>query len=472
MDAVSSIRYSSYTKSVEVVWLLINTVILARLLDPQDFGLIAMVSVFTGVSSLLITLGTADAIIRTDEKYINDTFLSTIFWTNLFISLVVATGFLIFRDNISILYGEPIISDIITVSSINIALSSMLVVHNGMFERQLDFRSIFIYKIYSITIASMLGITLAYNGFGVWSLVYQQLAGTFSSVFVVFYLSNIKLRLLFSLIEIKRILSFSVYVSLSKFNNYLTKKADIYLIGITYSSALLGIYSKAYQLAVQFIKIVNGVSVRIYYPLLSRLQKQPEQAQRLFSRVTSIVVYVYATIATVFLYYSDFIVGIILGEKWNAVSELLPIFSFISLFMGVGSISSHLIKANGSGKLLFKFSIFNAVVLLISFIIGLKYGIFGVALAYLVGVVVSFLCLSYIAGKMVGLTLTSQAKIWTQSAIPVVIAGYICRLITDMYDNVTSEMIGIILVLVFSYAYSYFSRREESRLFNKVVFGW
>ena len=172
------------------------------------------------------------------------------------------------------------------------------------------------------------------------------------------------------------------------------------------------------------------------------------------------------------MFYSDFIINILLGEKWSSVAELLPYFSLISFFLGVGGISSSLIKASGQGKLLFKFSIFNTVVLLTCFIFGLRYGIYGVTVSYLIGVVISFICLSFLAGKIVDIAIIHQSEIWIKSSLPLILAGILSKSIVDRYESDWSQFIGIMVVLLFSYLYSYFFKREEAVLFNRVFLRW
>ena len=233
-------------------------IFMARLLEPKDFGIIAMCSVFTGISALLVDLGTSDAIIRHEADKTNNRFLSSIFWLNLLIGIVTASSIVLMSGWISELYGYEIIQSIVTVLSVNIIFSAMVSVPNSIVIRNLDFKKILYQKVIILPISGFIGITMAMNGYGVWSLVAQQIVYVTGGSLFLWYLSKWMPLISFNIQHIKEIFHFSGYLSLSKFVNYFTKKGDLFLIGKYVGSESLGIYSKGYQLTVQ---ILNDISM-------------------------------------------------------------------------------------------------------------------------------------------------------------------------------------------------------------------
>jgi len=393
-NAIVGLRFSAASKIFEIIIILFIAIFMARLLEPKDFGIIAMCSIFTGISALLVDLGTSDAIIRHEADKINNRFLSSIFWLNLLIGIVTASSIVLMSGWISELYGYEIIQSIVTVLSVNIIFSAMVSVPNSIVIRNLDFKKILYQKVIILPISGFIGITMAMNGYGVWSLVAQQIVYVTGGSLFLWYLSKWMPLISFNIQHIKEIFHFSGYLSLSKFVNYFTKKGDLFLIGKYVGSESLGIYSKGYQLTVQIVKSINSVAIKVLYPSISRIKEDKQRLSVIFLSASQVMLSLYSVIFLIGSMYSKEIVYIVLGDKWTAVAPLIPVFLLLSLFLGVSSISAHFLKVLGHAKLHFKIIFFNSILTIILFIVGLQWGIKGVAIGYLFSIFILFLLLS------------------------------------------------------------------------------
>ncbi|MDC0470410.1 lipopolysaccharide biosynthesis protein [Candidatus Pseudothioglobus singularis] len=466
-DAIIGLRFSAVSKIFEVITFLFIAIVMARLLEPEDFGLIAMCSVFTGISALLVDLGTSDAIIRSDEDIINDGFLSSIFWINFLIGIVVASSIILMSGWISELYGYEIIQTIVTILSVNIIFSAMVNVPTSIVIRNLDFKKIFYQKVLILPISGFIGITMAMNGYGIWSLVTQQIVNVTGGSLFLWYLSKWAPTISFDIQHIKKIFHFSGYLSLSKFVNYSTKKGDLFLIGKYIGAESLGIYSKCYQFTVLTTKSINGIIIKVMYPYISKIKGDKQRLSEIFLSISQVMLTIYSIIFLIGAMYSKEIVYVVLGEKWSAVVPLLPIFLLLGLFFGLGSISSHFLKAFGHAKLVFKIMFFNAILTIFSFIVGLQWGIKGVAIGYLFSVFILFILFSKNCIGYLPLKLTDLFLIFLKNIIVIVLTWLIVDTLVNLFHIETDLMrlmSGTFLILLINSLYHIFLNTIESRI--------
>jgi len=320
---------------------------------------------------------------------------------------VVTTLIIIFISGwISRLYGYEIMQSIVAILSVNTMSSALVNVPNSIIIRNLEFKKILLQKIIILPISGFIGIMMALNGYGIWSLVTQQVIYVTGGSFILWFLSKWFPALSFDVKHIKSIYHFSAYLSLSKLVNYFTKKGDIFLIGKYIGSESLGIYSKCYQFTVQITKSINGVIIKVLYPSISKVKDNKKMLSKVFLSVSQVMLSLYSVIFLIGAMYSKELVYVVLGEKWGGVAPLIPVFLLLGLFLGMGSISSHFLKALGHAKLVFKIVFVSSVFTLISFVIGLQWGIMGVSVGYLFSnIILNFLlfnkCMEYLPIKRV-----------------------------------------------------------------------
>ena len=148
------------------------TIVMARLLGPSDFGLVAMATVFTGISLVFIDLGTKDALVRTEN--LTKEFISTIFWTNIFFSFLVWLILIFFASSIADLYDQKVVQTIVYVMSLNVIVSGVTITFQARLERQMRFKPIAFAQIISRILSATVGVTMAISGYGVWGLVFMN----------------------------------------------------------------------------------------------------------------------------------------------------------------------------------------------------------------------------------------------------------------------------------------------------------
>ena len=472
--SIKALKFSTASKLFEVFATLIITMVMARLVEPKDFGIIAMCSVFTGVSALLVDFGTSDAIIRQKEKKLSSGFLSSIFWLNTLIGILFMLVIVLVSGWIAELYGYEIIEPIITVLSITVAFSAMASVPTAIVIHGLDFKRVFFQKLFSLSVSGFVGIAMALNGYGVWSLAAYQFVYVISASLIIWYLSSWMPSLLFEAKHIKDIFNFSYYLSLSKIMNYFTKKGDLFLIGKYVDAESLGIYSKGYQITVKIIKSINDVVIKVMYPSMSKIQDDKDMVSNVYMSVFQVSLSLYSIVFLIGYMYSAEIVLLLLGEQWIDVASLVPVFLLLSLFLGVASVSSHSLKALGYTKLMFKIVSFCSALTILSFIIGLQWGIKGVAAGYLFSVVILFFlllkgCLNYLPIKVVDIFLIFSRNIVLMFFVWFVTTEVM--LYIDIRLGVVRLVVGAFLILSFTMMYFVLLNTQELKVMRSIVKG-
>ena len=400
-DIISGTRYSAIANAVRYIFNFIVVIIMARLLAPEIFGLLAMAMVFTSINTLFVDFGTRDAIIRHED--VDREFLSSLFWFNLSIGVAVFLIMLLASGWIADFYGHPILRKIVRVTSLNILFSAMAIVPRGVLLRNMNFRILFFEALFMTPISGSVGIYLAWRGFGVWSLVVQQMISLIGGNILVWVLVGWFPLLSFDLKHIKQIFSFSSYLSLSKFSNYFTKQGDLFLIGKFLGAGPLGIYSKGYGLLRTPLKLVNGAILPVLFSAISKIQQDSSRLQSFFLKASKNMAMIYFPLWVGSVFLAEPFIMVILGEQWRAVIPLVPIFTTNLLFLALGSISAHYLKALGETKKLFTLVMVSSIVTILSFVLGINWGVKGVAIGYALSTIFQYIILTLPTCRLINL---------------------------------------------------------------------
>ena len=469
----SGLRYSALTKFFETSFSFVLAIIMARLLGPEVFGLIAMVVVFTGINELFVNFGTEDAIIR--HKRSDRSFLSSIFWLNTAVGIVVFSILLLSGELIANFYGYPILRWIVYLMATKVIFSAMSIVPRGILMRKMNFKAIFFQKIIVVPTSGIIAIVLALNGFGVWSLVTHQIITVVFSAAIVWVLANWVPRLSFDIRHIKEIFSFSSYLSLAKFANYFTKKGDLFLIGKFLGATPLGFYAKGYGLLVRPLKLINGIILPVLFPAISEIQHDTRQLRLIYLQCSQIMALIYFPILVGSIFLAEPFVLLLLGEKWAAIIPLVPIFTTMLIFISQSSIASHYLKALGKTRKLFVIMMLSSVVTIVSFVIGLQWGIVGVARGYCLSILFQYILFTIVASSLIKLAIGKiliNLKIVFFSSLAMSL-GIFLSLWFMYYLEITSHLLTFIgggsLGLICYLGFLHFHPIEANQLFREFL---
>ena len=357
-----------------------SVAVLARLLTPYDFGLVAMVTAVTGLLAMFKDAGLSMATVQQDT--VTHEQVSTLFWVNVGLSLALMLVVAALSPWIAAFYHEPKLQPITLAIAGMFIFDGLAVQHQALLRRQMRFGVLAKIQIFSSVLGIAAAIAAALSGMGYWALIVQiAVAQSTGAAFTWGYarwLPGRPQRGVGSLAMLK----FGGYLTGFNFVNYFARNADNVLIGNAWGSSALGLYTKAYSLLLMPLQQINGPITAVAIPALSRLQNDPEQFREFFIKVLSIICFVTFPVIAWMIVCRREIILLFLGSQWEGAIPIFAVLALSAFFQPIGNISGVLYISLGRTKRMFKWGLMGCSWLVLSFFIGLPYGAIGVATAY------------------------------------------------------------------------------------------
>ena len=371
-ELTRGLMYSFVGKYSNILISLVINSILARLISPEEYGVLAIVMTFITLFSNFLEMGWGSAIIQ--KKDINQKFISSIFYINIFFGLAIGMIFYFFSYYFISIYYKNIVYRILgRYMFFYLFFISLGIVPKALLYRQKKFKEIALISLISNFISGIIGILLAFKNFSYYSLIWQ---GVFSNIFIFILswkISKIKIILFFSFKELKSMVSYSNYTFLFSFINYFSRNLDNILIGRYMGIYSLGIYDKAYKLMLYPLSILTNVISPVLHPVLARFQDDKEKIYFEYMKIVKILSCLGVLISIISFFSSREIILILYGEKWK---DVIPIFKILSACISIQivlSSSGTIFLASGKSDKLFFTGIINSSLMVTIIILGIKF---------------------------------------------------------------------------------------------------
>ena len=401
----------SWTGGTRVVQLALQfgfAVALARLLPPRDFGLIAALTVFTGFGILFTDLGISPAIVQ--RRVIEERHLNSAFWLNVLMGTLLMLITMALAPALADFYSEPQLEALTLVSAPAFLLSALAAVQNAILDRQMKFRKLSLIETAALIAGNSFAVAMALTGFGVWSLIGLSLAlAGFRLIFLWFSVSwrprtgpeRQALRELWAFGK-----GFTGFTALT----YWARNADNLLVGRFIGVDPLAFYNRAYNLMALPNTTIGAVTTRVMIPALSRLQEDKERVKKIYVQSIGLITLLMFPVVIGMLTLSGPFILTLYGQRWAPVAPLLQILSAVSLIQVVTGTASWIFLTQGRTNMLFRWGVFSSVTAILSFVVGLPWGVKGVCVAYLCwNVLITYPLLAY-AGRLVALKPSEVAR--------------------------------------------------------------
>src|SRR5687768_15979838 len=357
-----------------------STAVMARLLAPEDFGLVVMVTAFTGFISIFKDLGLSAALIQ--REIITQAQVSVLFWLNIIISFFISLVVALSAPLLVYLYAEEKVFNITLVFAIGIFISGFSLQHNALMKRQMKFKNLAINYILCSGISVLTGIFLAYKGYGYWAVVISTVLTPVLSTISLWFICDWRPLFIFKFSESRPFLKFGLAITGFDLINYFSRNADNMLIGKYLGAAALGLYSKAYQLLLLPITQLRDPLNTVALPALSSLQAQKEKFRQYYSNYIFLLSFFSMPLVLFLAIFSDELILIVLGSKWISISYIFKLLAITSFIQPVASTRGDVMISTGNTKKYLVWGFTNAVFVIIGFFIGIIWGIPGVAISY------------------------------------------------------------------------------------------
>ncbi len=359
-----------------------STVVLARLLTPADFGLIAMVTAITGFATIFADLGLSMATVQ--KAKINHDQVSTLFWINVALGLLLAVIIVALAPAIAWFYGDARLTAVTAALGIVYVFSGLTVQHQAMLRRHMRFFSLYVIQITSLAIGVVAAVLAALLGASYWALVIQGVLASLTLAVGVWIASRWVPGRPKRGIGNRRMLSFGGNIAGSSIVRYISEHADKILIGKFVGSSALGLYSKAYGLLMLPTNQLQTPLFSVGLPGLCRLQDNPERLRNYYLKMLQLLAFFIVPMALFLGGVAYEVIMLVLGPQWEPAVSVYRILSLVAVVQPLRDTDKMVMIAKGNANRYLKLNLLSSVVLVSSFIVGLPWGIHGVAISYTV----------------------------------------------------------------------------------------
>lgn len=381
----------------------LGTLVLARLLTPDDFGLLGMVVVFTGFLALFQNLGLGPAIVQ--DRSLTENQLSGLFWVNLSFSALLAVIAAAAAPVVAWFYNQPAAVPIMATLALAFPLGALAAVPGALLTRDMRFRPLSIINIGAQAVGFALGVALALAGYGVWALVWQQLALATTAALGKWLTAGWRPGLAFSLRSLRKPLAFGVWFQAGSILNWATRNTDDLLVGRVLGAPPLGIYQMAYRLMLWPIQNVAWVVGQVMFPALSAIKNDTQRVARAFLRGVGMVALVTFPVMVGAFVVADTAIPMVFGDQWRPVVPIFRILCGLGLIQSVATNTGWIFVSQGRVDVQLKLQLFVVPLVILSFAVGLQWGIVGVAGAYALTSGLLIPVQLHVAGRLVALRL-------------------------------------------------------------------
>lgn len=373
-------------------------VILARLLTPDDYGLVGIIAIFTAISNTIINGGFTSALIRT--KTITEDDYNTAFVSNLVLS--VGLYFVIFLTShlIASFFGREELVLLTRVSTIGIIIGSFTLIQRTLLTKRIDFKSQTKVTFVASLTSGSVGILMAFCGCGVWSLVTQGLVSNTMNAILLWVANKWTPRLKFSKESFFRLFGFGWKMMLSSLLDTIWRELNQVIIGKYYNPAALGQYTRANNFSSLFSRNLSDVVQRVSYPVLSEVQDEKERMVSAYRRIIKITMFVTAVGMFFLGAISEPFIYCLIGPKWHDAALFLPILCLTGSLYPIQSINLNMLQVLGRSDLFLGLEIIKKIIALGPLFIGIYYGILPMLYAGIPLTIICYFLNSYYSGKL------------------------------------------------------------------------
>ncbi|CEP97205.1 polysaccharide biosynthesis protein [[Clostridium] sordellii] len=369
-------KWSFITECIAKLINPLTNMILARILMPSDFGVIATITMITSFADMIADAGFQKYIIQNEFKHDEDRKKSTdvAFWTNLIIALFLWILIAVFSEKIAIMVGNKGLGNVILIACIQLPITAFSSIQIASCKRDFRYKDLFSVRVVSIIIPFITTIPLALLGFGYWSVIIGTIFGGISNALVLFFKCSYRPSFYYNFTLLKKMLSFSIWSLIEAISIWLTAWIDVFVIGTLLDQNFLGLYKNSINTVNSIMSIITVSTTSIIFSTLSRLQNSQDEFKKMFFLTQKLMAIIILPMGVGMYIYSDFITEILLGDQWIDASKIIGIWAITSAIkMVLGDYCSEVFRAKGRPKLSFLAQLLHLVVLVPICILSIKH---------------------------------------------------------------------------------------------------
>lgn len=442
-----------------VIWSFINqggaqllnlliTFILARLVSPNEFGTIAMVTVFTGFAIRFVDFGFSAALIQKKKVYQQD--INTVFFFNIISGIILTAIFFFLSPLIAKFYDERILNILTKVLSLIFIITAISGVNKALIAKNLDFKLSALVSLSSLILSSCLAIFLAYMGYGVWSILIKILSQELFTSILYYLFYPVKQKPIFHKGSFNSMFGMSRNVAGESIINYWSRNADNLLIGKMLNSSALGVYSKAYAVMLLPLTNFSRVIAKVMFPSFSLIQDDIYQIKRIYLNATKTIAFLTFPMMGGLAVVSREFVLTAFGNGWQEMIPLVRILSMLGASQSILTLNGVIYNSLGKSHIAFWISLIFGILNVVGFYIGIEWeGLMGLVIIYTIIGVIGAIPNFYFAGRLIGVSIIEMLKNLSNSfflTISMMLIVYLCKIYLSNFSF--KPLISLIILIL------------------------
>jgi polysaccharide biosynthesis protein len=444
------------------------SIILARLLSPSDYGIIAMVTIFFAVAQSFVDSGFSNALVRKTDRVEED--LSTCFYFNIGVGIIAYIVLFLIAPLVANFYNQPILSPIIRITGLEVMLNSLCVVQQALFTIKIDFKSQAKITLSATVISGIVGILLAYQGYGIWALVWQGVASSIVRMGLLWLMSKWRPRTGFSKSSFNYLFGYGSKLLASGLLDTIYNNIYPIVIGKFYNPAQLGNYSRALGWAQLPSANITSILQRVTFPVLSAIQDDTLRLQNSYRRLLKLSAFIVFPLMMGLAAIASPLIRVILTAKWDGCVLYLQILCFALMLYPIHAINLNLLQVKGRSDLFLRLEIIKKIIGVVILIITIPLGITAMCLGMVFSSIICLIVNTYYTSRFIDVGLLTQLKDLRIILINSLVMGGGIYILISFIDIeglklVMGIVIGFLLYFIGSF---YFSKAELQEVISLI----
>lgn len=384
------------------------SIILARVLSPEQYGLIGILTIFIAIFNAIVDSGFTNALIRKQDT--TDTDYSTVFYTNLVLSVALAAVLFFCAKPISVFFERPELVLLTQVMSSVVIINALSIVQRVRATKAIDFKTQTKITFISSIGSGVIGIAMAYMGYGVWALVSQQISNQLLTTFFFWFYNKWTPKLIFSWASFKEMWAFGSKLLASGLIDTVWKEVYQVVIGKCYSPATLGLYTRAKQFADLCSSNLTSVVQRVSYPVLSSIQDDRVRLKGAYQRIIKTTMLPTFVLMLGIAACADSMIYVLIGEQWLECVSMLQIICIYGMLYPLHALNLNMLQVQGRSDLFLKLEIIKKIIGVGPLLLGVFVNIYWMLAGTLISSLISYYLNAYYSGPFLNYSIKEQVK--------------------------------------------------------------
>lgn len=424
-------------------------IVMARMLTPNDYGLVGMLAVFISISQSLVDSGFSQALIRKQNRTETDN--STVFYFNIIVGIILYAIIFVSAPFIADFYNEPQLTAITRVICLSVLFNSMVIVQRALLTIKIDFKTQAKAALTAAISSGIVGIWMAVSGYGVWSIVAQQLINLGVNALLLWILSNWRPQWVYSWKSFHELFGFGSKLLASGLIETLYRNIYLIIIGKVFSAADLGYYTRAHQFTDFPSSNLTGIIQRVTYPVLCSIQNEDARLADVYRRFLRITAFVIFPLMLGLAAVAEPLVLTLLKEQWLFAATLLSIICFSMMWYPVHAINLNLLQVKGRSDLFLRLEIYKKIIGVIILCVTIPMGLVAMCIGSFFSSMIALVINTHYTGKLIGVGFFRQMSDLMPTFLLSVSMGAFVYLIINILNihPIAQLVIGIVIGILY-----------------------